>query len=67
MQKNINSNLSATKLFESLDIGSRIEDTRTINYLRREQAVFKRIFPERHIVVMKSKFKDGISIIMRAE
>lgn len=67
MKKNSSDDLSAIKLFESLDVGGRKEDSRTINYLRREQAVFKKIFPDRHIVVMKSKFKEDINIIMRAE
>ncbi|GEM_PF-1750338 len=67
METTTNRSISATKLFETLSVGGRVEDSRSINYLRREQAVFKRIFPDRHIVVMQSKFKEGVTIIMRAE
>lgn len=58
---------SVFKLFESLKIGGRSEDTRHINHIRREQAVFKKVHPDRHVLVMKSKFKEGVTIIMRAE
>lgn len=67
MKKNTNYGLSAPKLLESLNIGDRIEDKRSINHLQKEQAVFKKIYPYRHIVVMKSKFKNDVNIIMRAE
>ncbi len=67
MKKNEKEVLSVTKLMESLNVGDRAEDCRTINYLRKEQALFKRVYPDRHIVVMKSKFRSDVNIIMRAE
>jgi len=59
--------LSVFKLLEGLKIGGRLEDTRHINHIRREQAVFKKVHPDRHVAVMRSKFKEGVTIIMRAE
>lgn len=58
---------TATQIFKNLEIGGRVESSKSIGYLRRQQAAFNMYHPERHIVVMKSKLRDGVTIIMRAE
>lgn len=67
MTNHLKGSLSATKLFESLPIGGRSEDTRNYDYLNRERSIFHRVNPDRRIVLSKSKFKEGVTIIMRAE
>lgn len=59
--------ISATKLFEGLTLGGREEDSRNYDYLNRERAVFHKLNPTKRIILSKSKFKEGVTIIMRAE
>lgn len=67
MQTQEKDNLSATRLLESLDVGDRVESTRAYSYLNFQRSVFHRINPDRRVILMKSKFKKGVTIIMRAE
>lgn len=67
MTTKLENKLSATKLFENLPIGGREEDNRNYDYLNRERATFHKLNPDRRIILSKSKFKKGVTIIMRAE
>ncbi len=66
--QNINyCDLPAPKLLDSLEVGDRVESTRAHSYLNFQRNVFHRLNPDKRIVILKSKFKEGVNIIMRAE
>lgn len=67
MQKQQSCSVSATKLLESLDVGGRIESHKAYSYLNTQRTIFQKLNPDRRIVLSKSKFKEGVTIIMRAE
>lgn len=67
MHNNLHCSVSATKLLESLDIGGRIESDKSYTYLNQQRTIFHKLNPGRRIVIVQSKFKTGVTIIMRAE
>lgn len=67
MQTNNQADLPASKLLESLNVGDRVETTRAYSYMNFQRGIFHKLNPDKRIVVMQSKFKDGVTIIMRAE
>ncbi|SEG75356.1 hypothetical protein [Sphingobacterium lactis] len=67
MQKDQSCILSATKILESLDVGGRVESDKAYSYLNTQRTIFQKLNPDRRIVLSKSKFKEGVTIIMRAE
>lgn len=67
MQQSNQCNKSATKLLESLDVGGRVESKKAYSYLNTQRTIFQKMNPDRRIVLSKSKFKEGVTIIMRAE
>lgn len=54
-------------VFDNMKLGDRIEDNRSHDYLNRERSYFHKRYLDRRIVIVKSKFKKGVNIIMRAE
>jgi len=44
-----------------------VESNKAYSYLNTQRTIFQKLNPDKRIVLSKSKFKEGVTIIMRAE
>ena len=57
----------ALAIFSGMEIGDRVECLYPHGEINLQRWLFNKDYPDVRLVIVKSKFKEGVNIIMRAE